>query len=102
MVRRPTSCCSSSSFPLARTARIRSEGYMKTLKLLLVFLLALPALASAQGKLNVVATTEDLGALAREVGGDKVSVTALAKGYQDPHFVDPKPSFILAVSKADL
>jgi zinc/manganese transport system substrate-binding protein len=31
-----------------------------------------------------------------------VSVTALAKGYQDPHFVDPKPSFILAVSKADL
>ena len=75
---------------------------MKTLKLLLAFLLALPALASAQGKLNVVATTEDLGALAREVGGDKVSVTALAKGYQDPHFVDPKPSFILAVSKADL
>ena len=75
---------------------------MKTLKLLLAFLLALPALASAQGKLNVVATTEDLGALAREVGGDKVSVTALAKGYQDPHFVDPKPSFILAVSKADV
>jgi len=75
---------------------------MKTLQLLLAFLLALPALASAQGKLNVVATTEDLGALAREVGGDKVSVTALAKGYQDPHFVDPKPSFILAVSKADV
>ena len=50
----------------------------------------------------MVATTEDLGSLAREVGGDKVSVTALAQGYQDPHFVDPKPSFILAVSKADL
>jgi zinc/manganese transport system substrate-binding protein len=49
-----------------------------------------------------VATTEDLGSLAREVGGDKVSVTSLAKGYQDPHFVDPKPSFILAVSRADL
>src|SRR5436190_21165641 len=101
-VRRPTSCCSNSSFRLTPMARIRSEGYMKTFKLLLAFLLALPAMASAQGKLNVVATTEDLGALAREVGGDKVSVTALAKGYQDPHFVDPKPSFILAVSRADL
>src|ERR1043165_1777726 len=75
---------------------------MRISKLLLFVLLTWPALASAQGKLNVVATTEDLGALAREVGGDKVSVTALAKGYQDPHFVDPKPSFILAVSKADV
>ena len=75
---------------------------MKMLKFVLACLLALPAIASAQGKLNVVATTEDLGALAREIGGDRVSVTALAKGYQDPHFVDPKPSFILAVSRADV
>jgi zinc/manganese transport system substrate-binding protein len=75
---------------------------MRSLKLLLVFLLALPGAAFAQGKLNVVATTEDLGSLAREVGGDKVSVTSLARGYQDPHFVDPKPSFILAVSRADV
>src|SRR5678815_167374 len=75
---------------------------MRSLKLLLLFLLALPGGVLAQGKLNVVTTTEDLGSLAREVGGDKVSVTALAKGYQDPHFVDPKPSFILAVSRADL
>jgi ABC-type Zn uptake system ZnuABC Zn-binding protein ZnuA len=75
---------------------------MRSLKLLLLFLLALPIGAFAQDKLNVVATTEDLGSLAREVGGDKVSVTALARGYQDPHFVDPKPSFILAVSRADV
>ncbi len=58
--------------------------------------------AGAQNRLSVVATTEDLGSLAREIGGDKVTVTALARGYQDPHFVDPKPSFILAVSKADV
>jgi zinc/manganese transport system substrate-binding protein len=58
--------------------------------------------ASAQSKLNVVTSTEDLGSIAREVGGDQVSVTALAKGYQDPHFVEPKPSFILAVSRANL
>ena len=75
---------------------------MRTLKLLLLFLLALPGGAFAQGKLNIVTTTEDLGSLAREIGGDKVSVTSLARGYQDPHFVDPKPSFILAVSRADV
>jgi zinc/manganese transport system substrate-binding protein len=75
---------------------------MRSLKLLLIVLLAAPASVFAQSKLNVVTTTEDLGAIAREIGGDKVSVTALAKGYQDPHFVDPKPSFILAVSRADV
>ena len=75
---------------------------MRIFKLLLAFVLALPLSGFAQGKLNVVSTTEDLGSLAREIGGDKVSVTALAKGYQDPHFVDPKPSFILAVSRADV
>src|SRR4030095_1398765 len=71
----------------------------RSLTFLFLMLLA-PAIAHAQ--LKVVATTEDLGSLASEIGGDKVSVTALAKGYQDPHFVDPKPSFILAVSRADL
>ena len=50
----------------------------------------------------MVTTTEDLASLTREVGGDKVQVDALAKGYQDPHFVEPKPSFILLVSRADL
>ena len=71
---------------------------------LIPFVVALSALTAAPSAaaLNVVATTEDLAALAREVGGDKISVVALAKGYQDPHFVDPKPSFILAVSRADL
>jgi ABC-type Zn uptake system ZnuABC Zn-binding protein ZnuA len=60
------------------------------------------ATADAQSKLNVVTSTEDLASITREVGGDRVSVTALARGYQDPHFVDPKPSFILAVNRADL
>jgi ABC-type Zn uptake system ZnuABC Zn-binding protein ZnuA len=54
------------------------------------------------GGLNVAATTEDLASIAREVGGDKVQVTALARGYQDPHFVEAKPSFIFALNKADL
>jgi zinc/manganese transport system substrate-binding protein len=62
----------------------------------------MPAVTSAQSKLNVVATTEDLASLAREVGGDRVTVDAIAKGYQDPHFVEAKPSFILRLQKADL
>src|SRR5436190_12905841 len=71
---------------------------------LMVAALVTVALARPQGfaALKVVTTTEDLASLAREVGGDKVQVDALAKGYQDPHFVDPKPSFILQVSRADL
>ena len=60
------------------------------------------ATAQAQSKFRVVTSTEDLASITREVGGDRVDVIALAKGYQDPHFVDPKPSFILAVNRADL
>lgn len=56
----------------------------------------------AQGKLNVVTTTEDLAAIGREIGGDHISIESIAKGYQDPHFVEAKPSFILKLQKADL
>jgi zinc/manganese transport system substrate-binding protein len=56
----------------------------------------------AQSKLNVMTTTEDLASIAREVGGDRVAVEAIARGYQDPHFVEAKPSFILKLQKADL
>ncbi|HXD74031.1 MAG TPA: metal ABC transporter substrate-binding protein [Vicinamibacterales bacterium] len=65
-------------------------------------LLVFASPAFAQGKLNVMASTEDLASLAREVGGDKVNVDSIAKGYQDPHFVEAKPSFILKLQKADL
>jgi ABC-type Zn uptake system ZnuABC Zn-binding protein ZnuA len=58
--------------------------------------------AHAQGKLNIVASTEDLASIAREVGGDHVNVDFIARGYQDPHFVEAKPSFILKLQKADL
>jgi ABC-type Zn uptake system ZnuABC Zn-binding protein ZnuA len=46
--------------------------------------------------------TTDMAALTQEVGGDKVNVEALAKGYQDPHFVEAKPSFLLKLRQADL
>ena len=63
-------------------------------------LLALPAPASAA--LKVITTTSDLASLAGEVGGDKISVESLAKGYQDPHFVEAKPSFMIKLNRADL
>src|SRR4029078_9711049 len=70
--------------------------------LLAVLLVALASTAFAQSKLNVITTTEDLASIAREVGGDRITVEALARGYQCPHFVEAKPSFILKLQKADL
>jgi zinc/manganese transport system substrate-binding protein len=64
--------------------------------------LLLPGPARAAGPLNVIAATEDLASIAREVGGDKIKVESLARGYQDPHFVEAKPSFVLKLNKADL
>ena len=57
--------------------------------------------AGAAG-LNIVTTTTDLASIVSEVGGDKVAVESLARGYQDPHFVEAKPSFVLKLNKADL
>jgi len=57
--------------------------------------------AAAQ-RLNVMTTTEDLASLVREVGGDRVQVESIARGYQDPHYVEAKPSFLLKLRKADL
>ncbi|MES2180138.1 MAG: metal ABC transporter substrate-binding protein [Gemmatimonadota bacterium] len=56
----------------------------------------------AAKKLNVVTTTPDLGALAREIGGDAVDVKTLAKPSEDPHFVDAKPSHIVTLNRADV
>ena len=74
----------------------------RSTSLLLTLLTLAAGSALATSQLNVVAATEDLAALAREVGGDRVAVDSIAKGYQDPHFVEPKPSFVLKLQKADL
>jgi len=57
--------------------------------------------ASAYAQIRVVATTPDLASVAREIGGDKVSVVALAKPTEDPHYVDAKPSHIVTLNRAD-
>ena len=73
----------------------------RTASLLLVALLGV-AVAPAEAKLRVVATTETHAALARVVGGDRVSVTYLVKASQDPHAVLPKRSFSVLLNRADL
>jgi ABC-type Zn uptake system ZnuABC Zn-binding protein ZnuA len=75
---------------------------MKKTAFVPTLLLAAMVAADSRAAVKVVTTTEDLGSLVREVGGDRVQVDALARGYQDPHFVEAKPSFILKLNKADL
>jgi zinc/manganese transport system substrate-binding protein len=70
--------------------------------LAVVLLAAAAGTTQAASKLNVMTTTQDLADLAREVGGDKVNVDSIAMGYQDPHFVESKPSYLLKLQKADL
>jgi zinc/manganese transport system substrate-binding protein len=79
---------------------------MKHFRLFNAAMLALVAIAGTGAtfadKLRVVATTPDLAALAREIGGTAVDVTALAKPTEDPHFVDAKPSHIVTLNRADV
>lgn len=76
---------------------------MKNIFVALVVLVALLGLAlSSPAALNVVATTADFGAIAREIGGDSVTVFVLAQPAEDVHFVAPKPSYIAKLSRADV
>jgi zinc/manganese transport system substrate-binding protein len=79
---------------------------MKQMKLIVRSLVVTLSMAGgmvlpAQAKLNVVATTPELANFAKEVGGDLISVKAMAKPAEDPHFVDPKPSHVVTLNRAD-
>src|SRR5262245_64147577 len=63
---------------------------------------ALAAALPASASLRLVATTPEYGAIASAIGGDKVSVSVLAKPTEDPHFVDAKPSHIVTLNRADM
>src|SRR5438105_15535295 len=76
--------------------------YVKFLFVLTLVVSLFAPLSAAAKKLNVVTSTTDMAALTQEVGGDKVTVESIAKGYQDPHFVEAKPSFLLKLRQADL
>src|SRR5437867_5171698 len=76
------------------------------MKRVLLFLTVASLLVSgnlfAADKLKVVTATEDPASITRQIGGDRVDVTSIGKGYQDPHFIEPKPSFLLLLKNADL
>jgi ABC-type Zn uptake system ZnuABC Zn-binding protein ZnuA len=75
---------------------------MMSIRKILIAAGLVAGMCPAAGKLNVVTSTEDLAAIGREVGGDHIAIESIAKGYQDPHFVEPKPSFLLKLRGADL
>jgi zinc/manganese transport system substrate-binding protein len=75
---------------------------MYSLKIALAALIGVAGMAAPAKKLRVVATTPDLAALTREIGGEAVDVMALAKPTEDPHFVDAKPSYLVALNRADV
>ena len=77
---------------------------MKNIQKLIIAVLAVSIsyASSANAKLSVVTTTTDLKALVDEVGGEFVNADCIAKGTQDPHFIEAKPSYMTKMSKADL
>jgi len=76
---------------------------MKQILIFFLFCMGLaPRWASAQPPLKVVTTIETLADLSRRMGGEKVSVESLIHGYQDPHYVEPKPGLVIALNRADL
>lgn len=72
-----------------------------SLALLFLLIWLVPSAVCGEA-IRVLATTEDLKSVAETIGGDKVRVDSLARGYQDPHFVDAKPSFMIKAKNADL
>ena len=72
--------------------------------LLLAAILLIPMISPLRGGMGipVVTTTEDLASIARSVGGDRVSVTSLARGNADLHYLQARPDFIVILSKAKL
>lgn len=76
---------------------------MKKINFRFRYLLALSFISqSAFAKINVLTTQSDLCAIVKEVGKDLVSVESIAKGTQDPHYIEAKPSFMVKANRADL
>jgi ABC-type Zn uptake system ZnuABC Zn-binding protein ZnuA len=75
---------------------------MRIKSILVIALLSGSIAAVHAGTIKVVTTTTDLKSITELIGGNKVSVSSIATGYQNPHFVDPKPSYIISLSGADM
>ncbi|HXV59663.1 MAG TPA: metal ABC transporter substrate-binding protein [Vicinamibacteria bacterium] len=79
-----------------------SRGLRAGIGAIWLTLLACAAPSSAADVLQVVATLPDLADIARQVGQERAEVSSIAVGFQDPHYVDPKPSFVVKLNRADV
>lgn len=75
---------------------------LKLINKLSVIIILIFGASQVHAQLRVVSTLPNFTAIAKEIGGDKVNLSTIAKGYQNPHFIDPKPSFIIKMKKADI
>ena len=75
---------------------------MKIKSIIILTIIMMTIAKSFGGVIFVVTTTQDTRSIAELIGGDKVQVFAIASGYQNPHFVDPKPSYITKLTEANL
>ena len=73
-----------------------------TMTITVLFITIILFAQNAFAQVKIVTSVPDFAAIARDIGGDKVEVVSLAKGYQDPHFVDAKPVFVTKLNQADL
>lgn len=87
---------------LRASARFRLSRFLRNLAFAALLSSCLRSESLFAAKLKVVTTLSDFASLAQTIGGDRVEAESIAKGYQDPHFVEPKPSFILKLHAADL
>lgn len=84
-------------------AFVRGAGSLAALGFISLFVVGCALVSRAQAQpIKVYATLPDLGSLALAVGGDEITLTVAAKGPEDAHFVEAKPSLIKALSEADL
>lgn len=75
---------------------------MKIFKNIMTIVLLSSVVLFAAEKLNVVTTLSTYADIVKDIGGDKIDVHYIVQGDQDAHFVRPKPSFAVLLSKADL
>lgn len=83
---------------------MKNKLSLKTLAVLALFVVSSLFLSSkaALAQIKIVTSVPDYAAIAKDIGGDQVEVISLAKGYQNPHFVDAKPIFITQLNQADM
>ena len=74
---------------------------MRKLTICMVLILAICPI-SVNAMINVVTSTSDVKSIAEHIGGDRVSVTSIASGKSNPHFVEVLPSYMVTVSRADI